>query len=100
MEDKDPTNWTGAVWLLAIGAAMIGGVLSCYAKSLGKKLSAIQLFLEWLTSSLLGLMVFMLMASFDFREGLCAFAACITASMSTSLLSVIQAKVKSKIEGL
>lgn len=100
MEEKDPSNWTALVWMIALGAAMGGGIIRCYSKSLGKKLSAVHLFFEWLTSSLLGLMVFMLMASLDYREGVCAFAACITASMSTSLLSIMQNKIKSKIEDL
>lgn len=100
MPEKDPSNWSGIVWLIAIGSAVAGGIIRCYNKSLGKKLSAVHLFFEWLTSSILGFMVFMLMASLDYREGVCAFAACITASMSTSLLSIMQNKIKSKIEGL
>ena len=32
MPEKDPTTWTAATWLLALGMAFGGGVVNWYAK--------------------------------------------------------------------
>lgn len=98
MPEKDPSNWPGVVWLIAIGSAMAGGVMSMYLKWLGKKASTVHLIFEWVIGSLLGFFVFMLTVSLDYPEGICGFAAAMAGSMSTSLLTLIHAKIKGKIE--
>lgn len=103
MNNENPTDWPMAVWLLAIGAAMAGGLIRCYTKSIGQKMTwplFIKLFFEWLIASILGTMVFMLLIGLGYREAICAFFASVTASMSTSLLSVVQAKITDSIKKL
>lgn len=100
MPEKDPSGWSGIVWLIAIGSAFAGGIMACYLKWQGKKASKMQLILEWVIGSLLGFFVFMLTISLGLDEGVCGFAAAMSGSMSTSLLAIIQAKIKNKVEGL
>lgn len=100
MPEKDPSNWTALVWLIAIGSAVAGGIMAAYLKWQGKNASKMQLILEWVIGSLLGFFVFMLTIGLGVDEGICGFAAAMSGSMSTSLLAIIQAKIKNKVEGL
>lgn len=100
-QENDPSSWSETVWYLAVGASLAGGFIRCYAKALGRKMSislVIQLVFELIVSVIVGMAVFMLMMSLDYREGICAFSACVTASMSAKLLTAIQTKIKNRIE--
>lgn len=102
-QENDPSRWSETVWYLAVGASLAGGFIRCYAKALGHKMSMtliIQLVFELIVSVIIGMAVFMLMMSLDSREGICVFSACVTASMSTKLLTAIQNKIKDRIERL
>lgn len=102
-QNNDPSGWSNTIWYLAVGASLAGGFLRCYAKALGRKMSltlVVQLIFELIVSVIIGMAVFMLMMSLDYREGICVFSACVTASMSTKLLTAIQNKIKDRIERL
>lgn len=100
MPEKDPSNWSGIVWLIAIGSAVAGGIMAAYIKWIGDETTKLQLAIEWLIGALLGFFIFMLTVGIGIDEGVCGFSAAMAGSMSASLLKAIHAKIKSKIEGL
>ena len=77
MPEKDPTTWTAATWLLALGMAFGGGIVNWYAKvrrGHTRAFNIIELIGEIFTSGFVGLGVFMLLAAFEQPVGVCAAA--------------------------
>ena len=75
MPEKDPTTWTAATWLLALGMAFGGGAVNWYAKvkrGHTRAFNIIEFIGEIFTSGFVGLGVFMLLAALDQPVGICA----------------------------
>ena len=92
MPEKDPTTWTAATWLLALGMAFGGGIVNWYAKvrrGHTRAFNIIELIGEIFTSGFVGLGVFMLLAAFEQPVGVCA-AAGVGGHMATRLLFAIE----------
>lgn len=93
MPEKDPTTWTAATWLLALGMAFGGGAVNWYAKvkrGHTRAFNIIELIGEIFTSGFVGLGVFMLLAAMEQPMGICAAAAGVGGHMATRLLFAIE----------
>lgn len=103
MPEKDPTTWTAATWLLALGMAFGGGAVNWYAKvkrGHARVFNIIELIGEIFTSGFVGLGVFMLLAAMEQPMGICAAAAGVGGHMATRLLFAIERAVEARLEGL
>lgn len=101
MPYKDPTNWGWAIWVLAIGMSVAGGIINWYSKIRAghtKAFSAMEFVVEIFTSGFIGLAVFMGLDSFGEPLGLCAALAGVGGHMSTRLLFPIENATLSKIK--
>lgn len=103
MPEKDPTTWTAATWLLALGMAFGGGAVNWYAKvkrGHTRAFNIIELIGEIFTSGFVGLGVFMFLSGIDQPIGVCAAAAGIGGHMATRLLFAIERAVEARIDHL
>lgn len=101
--EKDPTTWSAATWLLALGMAFGGGAVNWYAKvkrGHTRAFNIIELVGEIFTSGFVGLGVFMLLAAVDQPVGVCAAAAGVGGHMATRLLFAIERAIEAKLEVL
>lgn len=103
MPEKDPTTWTAATWLLALGMAFGGGIVNWYAKvkrGHTRAFNIIELTGEIFTSGFIGLGVFMLLAAIDQPVGICAAAAGVGGHMATRLLFAIERAIGARLDSL
>ena len=103
MPEKDPTTWTAATWLLALGMAFGGGAVNWYAKvkrGHTRAFNIIELIGEIFTSGFVGLGVFMLLAALDQPVGTCAAASGVGGHMATRLLFTIERAVEARFDNL
>ena len=103
MPEKDPTTWTAATWVLALGMAFGGGVVNWYAKvkrGHTRAFNIIELIGEIFTSGFVGLGVFMLLAALDQPVGICAAASGVGGHMATRLLYAIERAVEARLDNL
>lgn len=103
MPEKDPTTWTAATWLLALGMAFGGGAVNWYAKvrrGHTRAFNIIELIGEIFTSGFVGLGVFMLLAAMEQPAGICAAAAGVGGHMATRLLIAIERAVEAKLDAV
>lgn len=101
MPEKDPTTWTAATWLLALGMAFGGGAVNWYAKvkrGHTRAFNIVELIGEIFTSGFVGLTVFMGLAAMDQPMGVCAAAAGVGGHMATRLLFAIERTLEAKLE--
>ncbi len=100
MPDKDPANWTVATWALAILMPLGGGLVNWYARiktGHTRVFNLLELLGEVFTSGLIGLWVFMFLASYDQPAGLCAAASGVSGHMATRLLFLIERAAERKL---
>lgn len=103
MPTKDPTTWAMSTWMLALGMALGGGMISWYSKlkqGHTRVFNIIELIGEIFTSALTGLGVFMALDAIDQPIGMCAAASGISGHMATRLLFAIEKAIESKINKL
>lgn len=103
MLEKDPTTWTLATWLLAVGMAFGGGAINWYARvkrGYARAFNIIELIGEIFTSGFVGLAVFMGLAGIDQPLGVCAAAAGVAGHMATRLLFAVERAVELRLEAL
>lgn len=103
MPEKDPTTWSAATWLLALGMAFGGGLVNWYAKvkrGHARVFNIIELIGEIFTSGFVGLGVFMLLIAIEQPVGVCAAAAGVGGHMATRLLFAIERAIEARLEGL
>lgn len=99
--DKDPTNWTWAVWTLAISMSIAGGFINWYARIKAGNLRSfniVELMGEIFTSGFVGIGVFMLLEAMHQPLGICAALAGVGGHMATRLLFSIEKAVEAKID--
>jgi hypothetical protein len=102
MPEKDPTTWSAATWLLALGMAFGGGAVNWYAKvkqGHTRAFNVVELVGEIFTSGFVGIVVFMALASLDQPSGICAAAAGVGGHMATRLLFAFERAIESRING-
>jgi LydA holin phage, holin superfamily III len=100
MIEKDPTAWSAATWLLALGMAVGGGAVNWYAKikqGHTRAFNIIELIGEIFTSGFVGLGVFMVLVSFEQPVGICAAAAGVGGHMATRLLFAVERAIEARI---
>lgn len=103
MLEKDPTTWSAATWLLALGMAFGGGLVNWYAKikrGHTRAFNIVELVGEIFTSGFVGLGVFMLLAAIDQPVGICAAAAGVGGHMATRLLFAIERAIEARLDSL
>lgn len=103
MPEKDPTTWTLATWLLAVGMAFGGGLINWYAKvkrGYTRAFNVIELLGEIFTSGFVGLAVFMALDGMGQPLGICAAAAGVSGHMATRLLFAIERAVELRLDAL
>jgi len=99
--DKDPSAWTVATWLLALGMGFSGGVVHWWARMKSRKprvFSLMELVGEVFTSGFVGVCVFMALNEWDQPAGLCAAASGISGHMGARLLFVLERAAESKLK--
>ena len=103
MPEKDPTTWTAATWLLALGMAFGGGIVNWYARvkrGHTRAFNIVELIGEIFTSGFVGLGVFMILAGFDYPVGICAAASGVGGHMATRLLFAVERMIEARIDDL
>lgn len=101
MPDKDPTAWTWATWLLAIGMGFSGGAVNLWAKLKSRHPKAFSIFEvigELFTSGFVGAGAFMVLYSWGAPEGISAGAAGIAGHMSTRLLFALERAAEKRLK--
>lgn len=96
MPEKDPMNWSIGTWLFVFAVASGGGVINWLAHAKARhprRFSVIELLGEVFTSAFVGVLVFMLFASYDQPTAVCAAAAGVSGHMATRLLFLIENQV-------
>jgi hypothetical protein len=102
MPEKDPTTWTIATWMLAVGMAFGGGLVSFYQRYKQrhrKAFTALELAGEIATSAFVGLGVFMLLSAVEQSAGICAAGAGVGGHMGTRLLFFTEVFITKKLKG-
>lgn len=87
--EKDPTTWTAATWLLAVGMSLAGGAVNFYARvkrGHTRAFNLIELVGEIFISGFVGLGTFMLLTGIGHPLGIAAVAAGIGGHMGTRVL--------------
>jgi hypothetical protein len=103
MVEKDPSVWTLATWLLALGMGFSGGAVNFWARMKARnpqKFSALELVGELFTSGFVGVGAFMLLNSWDQPPGLSAAASGIAGHMSTRLLFALERAAERRLKQL
>lgn len=103
MPEKDPTAWTTATWLLALGMAFGGGLVNWYARvrhGHARAFNIVELIGEIFTSGFVGLGVFMLLDGLDQPIGICAPAAGVGGHMATRLLFAIERAIEARLDSI
>lgn len=103
MLEKDPTTWTMATWLLALGMAFGGGAVNWYARvkrGHTRAFNMIELMGEVFTSGFVGLGVFMLFEGMGQNLGICAAGAGVGGHMATRLLFAIERAIETRIDSI
>jgi len=103
MQEKDPTTWGLATWLLALGMAFGGGFVNWYAKVKRGRTHAfniIELVGEIFISGFVGLTAFMFLEALGQPLGMCAAAAGIGGHMATRLLFAVERAIEAKMASL
>lgn len=103
MPEKDPTTWTMATWLLALGMAFGGGAVNWYARvkrGHTRAFNMIELMGEIFTSGFVGSGVFMLLEGMGQNLGICAAGAGVGGHMATRLLFAIERAIETRIDSI
>lgn len=103
MPDKDPTTWTLATWLLAIGMGFSGGAVNLWAKLKSRHPRAFNIFEvigELFTSGFVGAGTFMAAYALGASEGISAGAAGIAGHMSTRLLFALERAAEARLNAI
>lgn len=103
MPDKDPTTWTWATWLLAIGMGFSGGAVNLWAKIKSRHPRAFSIFEvigELFTSGFVGAGGFMSAYALGASEGIAAGVAGIAGHMSTRLLFTLERAAEARLKSL
>ncbi len=103
MPIKDPTTWSLATWVLAMGMAAAGGFVNWYSKvkqGHTRVFNFVELIGEICTSGLVGVGVFMILASYDQPLGVCAAASGVGGHMGTRLLFLIEQAFSRRVNTL
>ena len=90
---EDPSTWSQGTWVLAVGAAVGGGLVNWYAKvkqGHARVFNFVELIGEIFVAGFVGITVFMGLAGVGQSEGVCAFSAGISGHMGTRLLFLIE----------
>jgi hypothetical protein len=101
MPEKDPTTWSAATWLLALGMAFGGGAVNWYARvrrGHTRAFNIIELIGEIFTSGFVGLGVFMVLAALEQPVGVCAAAAGVGGHMATRLLFAVERMIEARLD--
>lgn len=97
MIERDPTSWSAATWLLAVGMAIIGGLVNWWTRvrnGSARALNIIELIGEIVTSGFVGVLVFMLLDALDQPLGVCAAASGVGGHMATRLLFLAERHIE------
>lgn len=97
---KDPTTWTLATWLLAVGMSCAGGLINWYSRvRLGhtRAFNVVELIGEIFTAGFVGLGVFMAGMSLGQPMGLCAALAGVGGHMATRLLFAVERFIERRL---
>lgn len=100
---KDPTEWAASTWALAMGMAMVGGLVNWYSRIKAGKTRAfniVELVGEVFTSGFVGVGSFMLLDALSQPMGVCAAAAGIGGHMATRLLFMVERVIESRMEAM
>lgn len=103
MPEKDPTTWTWATWLLAIGMGFSGGAVNLWAKLKSQHPRAFSIFEvigELFTSGFIGAGSFMAAYALGASEGISAGAAGIAGHMSTRLLFALERAAEERLNAI
>lgn len=101
LPEKDPTTWSAATWLLALGMAFGGGLVNWYARikrGHTRASNILELIGEIFTSGFVGIGAFMFLASLEQPIGLCAAAAGIGGHMATRLLFSVEKFIEKRLD--
>lgn len=89
MIERDPTTWSLATWALALGMAVIGGLVNWWTRvknGHARAMNIIELIGEIVTSGFVGVVAFMLLDALDQPIGICSAASGVGGHMATRLL--------------
>jgi hypothetical protein len=103
MPDKDPSAWTLATWLLALGMGFSGGVVNFWARIKARNprtFNTLEFLGELFTSGFVGVGAFMLLNNWDQPPGLSAAASGIAGHMSTRLLFALERAAEHRLKQL
>ena len=103
MPEKDPTTWTWATWLLAIGMGFSGGAVNLWAKLKSQHPRAFSIFEvigELFTSGFIGAGSFMAAYALGASEGISAGVAGIAGHMSTRLLFALERAAEARLNAI
>lgn len=101
MEEKDPTNWSYGIWLLAFGMSAAGGLINWWNRmrqTSPYKFKIMELIGEVCTSSFVGLGVFMATQATGQQLGICAALAGLSGHMATRFIFRVEAIVEKNLE--
>lgn len=101
MPEKDPSTWAMSTWLFALMWPVIGGLVNWYSKIKQGKTRAfniIELIGEVATSGFVGIIVYMVFASYGWPEGVCAATAGVGGHMGTKLLYIFERIVEDRMK--
>lgn len=103
MPEKDPTTWSLATWILAIGMSFAGGAINWYAKvraGHARAFNFVELVGEMFTAGVVGLGAFMAAQGMGQSEGVSAAVAGIAGHMATRLLFAVERYAEKRIKAL
>ncbi len=103
MPEKDPTTWTWATWLLAIGMGFSGGAVNLWANLRSQHPRAFSIFEvigELFTSGFIGAGSFMAAYALGASEGISAGVAGIAGHMSTRLLFALERAAEERLNAI
>lgn len=101
MPEKDPTNWGVAIWILAAGMSVAGGLVNWYSRIKAghtRAFNILELLGEVFTSGFVGIGAFMSLQALDQPLGICAASAGIGGHMATRLLFAAERLIEGWVE--
>lgn len=101
MPEKDPTNWSIATWMLALGMALAGGLVNWYSRfkqDHARTISVVELVGETFTSGFVGVATFMLLEGLHYDISICAAASGVAGHMAARLLFKLEHALERKID--